>query len=201
MATYLQDFLAKMAAVEQEMGRLRGYLNEFEEMMDLSENWPRYGRYAPLEAAANAMDLATHDLKALSKKTVFRSGQVERFLANARTISLETSNAASFAIQVIDRKTSSYVEVHDGVTYLTRDLAQNVLAEMAKLLDRSTEVPTPLLLSLPVILILLLLGHHQRLGSCRPPRASPPLGHQVGYCHCCHFHCHNCHCQYCHVHC
>ncbi|KAF2691884.1 hypothetical protein K458DRAFT_6801 [Lentithecium fluviatile CBS 122367] len=139
---FIEHVLTRMADVEKEMNSLREYWAAHDKNDEPFFNWSPYARYAKLHQAAGSLDWAVGELDLISATVTLPPDLTKKYLYKARGLSLSTSKATIFAIQVMSKKTGEYVQGPEGSSLPSpaSDISNHIVAsEIGKLLEHSTE--------------------------------------------------------------
>jgi hypothetical protein len=148
----LEAVVTAMSYVEKEMDSLRAYLETHDEDDKPLLEWPVYTRYTELHSAVAVLDRAVDGLH--RNGTIHSEPSTHRLLAEARDMSLSTSKATIYAMQLMSEKTSEYAkDVEDNsLPSPTEEIASNIVAcQVGKLLEHSTEATKSVWLAVDVI--------------------------------------------------
>jgi hypothetical protein len=146
----LEAVAAAMTHVRKEMGSLWAYLEAQDEAHTPLLEWPEYTRYTELHSATAALDRAVDRLHWTSHS----EASTHHLLAEAREMSLSTSKATIYGMQVMSEKVCEYAEAVNGSSLPspTEEIASNIVAcQVGKLLEFSTEATRSVWLAVDMI--------------------------------------------------
>jgi hypothetical protein len=146
----LEAVVTAVTHVEIEMGSLRTWLETHDKVDKPLLEWPNYTRYTKLHSATAALDRAVNGLHSTSHP----KAETHRLLVEVRDMSLSTSKATIYAMQVMSEKATEFARgVEDlSLPSPTEEIASNIVTcQVGKVLEFSTEATRSVWLAVDVI--------------------------------------------------